>query len=178
LLIFSILTNNYSICGFACKDSFFLWFKKQKVSYFINKKRFCLFLTKSHYFYSQNPILAEACFHGGYIDSWGSGIMKIVDSCKAAGLPSPIMEEDGGGFIVRLFKDNLTEDQLSKRGLNERQIKAVLYIKENGSITNREYQEINQISNRTATYDLKDLVENFSLLKMSGAGVGTFYELM
>ena len=104
--------------------------------------------------------------------------MKIVDSCKAAGLPSPIMEEDGGGFIVRLFKDNLTEDQLSKRGLNERQIKAVLYIKENGSITNREYLEINQISNRTATYDLKDLVENFSLLKMSGAGVGTFYELM
>ncbi len=135
-------------------------------------------LTKSHSSYPRNPILAEVCFRGGYIDSWGSGIMKIVDSCKAAGLPSPIMEEDGGGFIVRLFKDNLTEDQLSKLGLNERQIRAVLYIKENGSITNREYQEINQISNRTATYDLKDLVENFSLLKMSGAGVGTFYELM
>jgi ATP-dependent DNA helicase RecG len=135
-------------------------------------------LTKSHSSYPRNPILAEACFRGGYIDSWGSGIMKILDSCKVAGLPSPIMEEDGGGFIVRLFKDNLTEDQLSKLGLNERQIKAVLYLKEKGSITNREYQEINQISNRTATYDLKDLVENFSLLKMSGAGVGTFYELM
>ncbi len=135
-------------------------------------------LTKSHSSYPRNPILAEACFRGGYIDSWGSGIMKIVDSCKAAGLPSPIMEEDGGGFIVRLFKDNLTEDQLSKLGLNERQIRAVLYIKEKGNITNREYQKINQISNRTATYDLKDLVENFNLLKMSGAGVGTFYELM
>jgi len=135
-------------------------------------------LTKSHSSYPRNPILAEACFRGGYIDSWGSGIMKIVDSCKAAGLPSPMMEEDGGGFIVRLFKDNLTEDQLSKLGLNERQIRAVLYIKEKGNITNREYQKINQISNRTATYDLKDLVENFNLLKMSGAGVGTFYELM
>jgi hypothetical protein len=91
-LIFSILTNNYSICGFACKDSFFLWFKKQKVGYFINKKRFCSILSKSHCSYPQNPILAGACFRGGYNNSWESGIMKIVDSCKAAGLPSPIME--------------------------------------------------------------------------------------
>lgn len=43
-------------------------------------------LTKTHSSYPRNPILAEACFRGGYIDSWGSGIMKIVDSCKIAGL--------------------------------------------------------------------------------------------
>ena len=61
------------------------------------------------------------------------------------------MEEDGGGFIVRLFKDDLTQEQLVKLGLNERQIKAVLYVKENGRITNREYQKINQISNRNVS---------------------------
>jgi hypothetical protein len=37
-------------------------------------------------------------------------------------------------------------------------------------------QEINEISNRTATYELKELVENFNVLKISGASVGTFYE--
>lgn len=91
-------------------------------------------MSKSHYSYPQNPILAEACFRGGYNNSWVSGIMKIVESCKAAGLLSPLMEEDGGGFIVRLFKDNLAEDQLSKLGLHERQIRAVLYLKEKGSL--------------------------------------------
>lgn len=50
--------------------------------------------------FPRNPILAEACFRGGFIDSWGSGIMKIIESCKLAGLPTPTLEEDGGGFKV------------------------------------------------------------------------------
>jgi ATP-dependent DNA helicase RecG len=135
-------------------------------------------LTKSHSSYPRNPILAEACFRGGYIDSWGSGIMKIVDSCKAAGLPTPIMEEDGGGFIVRLFKDNLTEEQLVKLGLNERQIKAVLYVKERGKIINSEYQTLNLVSKRTATNDLSELVEIFKIFKQFGASVSTYYEIV
>ena len=60
--------------------------------------------------FPRNPVLAEACFRGGYIDSWGSGIMKIIDSCKMAGLPTPITEENDGGFIVRLFKDRFAEE--------------------------------------------------------------------
>ena len=40
------------------------------------------------------------------------------------------------------------------------------------------YQKINLIFNRTATYELKELVEKFDVLKMYGAGVGTFYELL
>jgi len=106
-------------------------------------------LTKSHSSYPRNPILAEACFRGGYIDSWGSGIMKIVDSCKAAGLPSPMMEEDGGGFIVRLFKDRFSEEELKQFGLNDRQIRAVQYVNEKGKITNGEYQTLNSVSNST-----------------------------
>jgi ATP-dependent DNA helicase RecG len=134
-------------------------------------------LTQSHSSHPRNPILAGACFLGGYIDSWGSGIAKIVDSCKAAGLPTPEIKEKEGGFIVTLFKDRFTVEQLQKLGLNERQVKAVLYVKGRGKITNKEYQEINHISDRTATYELKELVEEFNLLKMSGASVSTYYEL-
>lgn len=134
-------------------------------------------LTQSHSSHPRNPVLAGACFLGGYIDSWGSGIMKIVNSCKAAGLPTPEMKEQEGGFIVTLFKDRFTEEQLRQLGLNERQVRAVLYVKERGRITNREYQEINETSDRTATNDLRELVDQFTLLKMLGAGAGTFYEL-
>jgi len=135
-------------------------------------------LTKSHSSYPRNPILAEACFRGGYIDSWGSGIMKIVDSCKAAGLPSPLMEEDGGGFIVRLFKDNLNEDQLSKLGLNERQIRAVQYVNEKGKITNSEYQTLNSVSKRTATNDLSELVSQSLLIRIGTSGSNIWYEIV
>ncbi|WP_240913588.1 DeoR family transcriptional regulator [Thermococcus sp. JdF3] len=55
-------------------------------------------------------------------------------------------------------KDIYTRDYLRKLGLNERQIKAVLYVKENGKIGNKEYQELFNVSRQTATRDLSDLV--------------------
>jgi ATP-dependent DNA helicase RecG len=134
-------------------------------------------LTETHSSFPRNPALAEVCFKGGYIDAWGSGTIKILDACKAAGLPEPAMEEKWGGFIVTLFKDNLAEEQLVKLGLNPRQVKAVLYVKEKGKITNSEYQTINNVSKRTATNDLSDLVEKHNLLNQLGASVGTYYEL-
>jgi len=135
-------------------------------------------LTKSHSSYPRNPILARACFLGGYIDSWGSGIMKIVNSCKAAGLPKPILEEDGGGFMVKLFKDRFSDEQLQKLGLNERQRKAVLYVKDKGKITNSEYQTINSVAKPTATRDLSELTDTYQILINTGFGAGSIYELM
>jgi ATP-dependent DNA helicase RecG len=135
-------------------------------------------LSKSHSSFPRNPILADACFKGSYIDSWGSGIMKIVDSCKAAGLPTPTLEEDMGGFMVKLFKDQFSKEQLEKLGLNVRQMKAVEYIKTKGKITNAEYQEINNVSKRTATNDLSELVEQRKLLNNKGFGAGSYYELI
>jgi ATP-dependent DNA helicase RecG len=133
-------------------------------------------LSKSHSSFPRNPILAGACFLGGYIDSWGSGIMKIVDSCKAAGLPTPTLEEDMGGFMVKLFKDRFTEEQLQRLGLNERQIKAVLYVKEKGRITNSEYQTLNNTTAKTAFRDLEELLNN-SVFRQKGENKGAYYEL-
>jgi len=125
----------------------------------------------------RNPILAEACFRGSYIDSWGSGIQKITDACKMAGLPMPVMEEQFGGFIVKLFKDRFSEEQLQKIGLSSRQIKAVLYVKERGKITNSEYQELNSIGRSVAIEELRKLVENQVFVKVGETGRGAYYEL-
>ncbi|MDR1556077.1 MAG: transcriptional regulator, partial [Tannerellaceae bacterium] len=134
-------------------------------------------LKEHHSSHPRNPILAGACFLGGYIDSWGSGIMKIVDSCQAAGLPTPDLKEKEGGFIVTLFKDKFTEEQLQKLGLNDRQIKAVMYVKEKGKIANAEYQEINKVSRITATRDFAELVEKEVLNYSAQRGAGSFYIL-
>ena len=134
-------------------------------------------LSKSHSSFPRNPTLAEACFKGSYIDSWGSGIMKIVNSCKVAGLPTPTLEEDMGGFMVKLFKDRFSKEQLVKLGLNERQIKAVKYIKTKGKITNAEYQEINGIGKSVTIDELRDLVERQLFVRVGETGRGTYYEL-
>jgi len=62
-------------------------------------------------------------------------------------------------------------------GLNERQIKAILYVIEKGRITNKEYQEINNVSKRTAAYELVELTKKHKLFKQLGASVGTYYEM-
>ena len=54
-------------------------------------------------------------------------------------------------------------------GLNERQIKAVMYVKEKGKITNQEYQRAFSVSRQTATRDLAELVVK-ELFKQEGTG--------
>lgn len=135
-------------------------------------------LKRSHSSRPRNPIIAEVAFKGGYIDTWGRGTIKILDSCKAAELPEPEMQEIDGGFIITLFKNNLTEEQLTKLGLNDRQVKAVFYVKEKGKITNTGYQKLFSVSKATATRDLTDLTDKFFLLKKVGqTGAGTSYTL-
>jgi ATP-dependent DNA helicase RecG len=125
-----------------------------------------------------NPILASAFFKGGLIEAWGRGTLKIIDECKKAGLPEPDIEINSGGIRVTIFKDVYSEKQLKEKGLSERQIKAVLYVKENGKITNKEFQKINFVSRETSSRDLKSLVE-LGILKASGTkGAGSYFDLI
>ncbi len=61
-------------------------------------------LFRAHRSIPRNPLIAEVCYRVGYIDSWGRGIEKITDACKAAGLPEPFIEENTGGVAVELIK--------------------------------------------------------------------------
>lgn len=61
--------------------------------------------------------------------------------------------------------------------MNERQIRAVMYVKEKGRITNKEYQEYCNTSERTATRDLTDLVGKNIFEQVGFTGKGTNYIL-
>lgn len=134
-------------------------------------------LKYSHPSRPRKPIIADVAFKGGYIDAWGRGTIKIIDTCKAAELPEPKMQEQDGGFIITLLKNILTEEQLKKLGLNARQIKAVLFVKEKGRISNKESQEVFGVARMTATRDLTLLVEKGILKSSDTKGAGSYYEL-
>lgn len=134
-------------------------------------------LKRSHSSRPRNPIIADVSFKGGYIDAWGRGTIKIINTCKEAELPEPEMMEIDGGFSITLFKNSLTQEQLIKKGLNDRQIKAVSFVKEKGKITNKDYQEIFSVARMTATRDLTELVEKGILKSSDTKGAGSYYEL-
>jgi len=54
-------------------------------------------------------------------------------------------------------------------------IKAVMYVKEKGQITNKEYQDICATSNRTASRDLADMVSSGLFEQVGITGKGTVY---
>jgi len=98
----------------------------------------------------------------------------MLDECAAAGLPEPDFAESQGALWLTFRKDILTEEHLRSLGLNERQIRAVLYVKEHGQITNIDYQRLAQTSRETAKRDLADLVAR-SLLTRRGTGRNVYY---
>jgi ATP-dependent DNA helicase RecG len=136
-------------------------------------------LMQKHSSIPYNPDIANAFFRAGLVESWGRGTIKIIEQCKEHGLPKPEFENSGKDFWVIFRKDIYNEISLKKLGINERQIKAVLYAKENNRISNKDYQSINNVSKRTATNDLTELVDKFKILnKIGTSGAGIYYKLM
>lgn len=126
-----------------------------------------------------NPDIANAFFRSGYIESWGRGISKMTNLCIEAGLPKPKFEYQGSGMWVVFQKDIYHYEYLQNLGLNDRQVKAVLFVKKNGKITNSDYQTLNSISKRTATTELTELVNKFNVLTKTGtSGLSIYYTIV
>jgi len=98
---------------------------------------------------------------------------------EGVALLEPEFEEGTNGLSATLCKGTFTEKMLRNEGLNERQIRAVMWVKEKGreKITNRNYQELNDISRQMATIDLTGLVNKNIFTRIGKAGRGIAYQL-
>jgi ATP-dependent DNA helicase RecG len=134
-------------------------------------------LKTTHPSVARNPLIVHIFYLAGLIEEYGSGIGRIMDSLKEANLPEPEFKEEFAGFSLYMRKDYYTEEKLNEIGLNERQIKAVIYVKEKGKITNKEYREITKISRQMATIELTNIVDRGVFIKIGKAGKGVAYQL-
>lgn len=126
----------------------------------------------------RNELIAEIFYTSGLIERWGTGTLRMIKTCRQQGLPEPeFVDKEGGGFKVIFRKDRFSADQLRKLELNERQIRAVLYLKGGGMISNSEYQKLTQTEKRTASRDLTDLVGRGVFERVGATGRGVKYRL-
>ena len=134
-------------------------------------------LYKSHSSALRNKGIAEVFYDIELIEQWGSGIGKMRNACIQAGLPEPQFEEQQG-FRVIFTKDRYTEEYLKGLGCNDRQIKAVVYAKEKGSINLSSFKIlIPTVSEKTLYRDLQELVQK-KVLKEVGEKKGRRYQLI
>lgn len=133
-------------------------------------------LIKEHLSVPVNPFLARPFYLAGYINQLGYGTLNVVKWCREASLPDPKFDPAENRFRVTVWRNWLTDDRMKGLNLNERQIKAVQFLKSNLRITNTEYQKLTVVSRATAKRDLDEMVK-LGLLKLEGAGRSAHYRL-
>ncbi len=116
-----------------------------------------------------NENLCQLVYDTGFIEKYGSGIYMMKSLCKKWGNKEPYYElhpvETKITFESPIKEPTFVEIETR---LSNRQKKAIEYVKKKGAITNREYREINYVSNRVAFEELSDLIEKEILVKKGG----------
>ena len=133
-------------------------------------------LVEEHF--SRNPRLVNGLYQWGYIEELGLGIDQMIEEMVQAGNKPPEFKATPHLFTVTLHNKRQRQPTPKwTRSMNERQTRALTYVRENGSITNREYQKLcPDVSAETLRLDLVDLVDRGILLKI-GSKKGTHYIL-
>ncbi|MFN2134802.1 MAG: ATP-binding protein [Candidatus Promineifilaceae bacterium] len=128
--------------------------------------------------FSRNPRLVSGLYQWGYIEELGLGIDRMIEEMVDSGHAPPQFSATPHSFKVVL--SNKRERPAApkwSRNMNERQMQAIAYVREYGSITNSDYRTLcPQVSTETLRLDLVDLVEKGLLLKI-GSKKGTHYIL-
>ncbi len=126
--------------------------------------------------YTRNPHVMHLLEDYGYVERRGLGVDQMIREMVAANLEPPIFENRGSSFWVTLKNRPPARPlpDLTRLNLNERQQRAVTYLRDHGRLSNREYQQLFGVSERTALYDLQGLVEVGLALPVS-SGRGRYY---
>ncbi len=124
-------------------------------------------LYRPHSSVLRNTGIGGVFYDIGWIEQWGSGIKKMREACKQAGLPEPLFEEDQG-FRVTFRKEQRPGESLHKSDLNERQFRAFEYVTQHGSIRLGVLKSlVSGVSEKTLSRDLQEMTRK-GILKASG----------
>ena len=75
-------------------------------------------IKQPHRSYPQNPILADALYMTAFLESWGTGVSRMVDACKAVGLPEPEYGTDGGFVWITFKRPNSVTNSITNSDTN------------------------------------------------------------
>ena len=129
-------------------------------------------LFESHPSTPYNPLIANAFFRSGDIESWGRGYKRILEAVSAYKLLPPKLEMLSG-LMITYYTD--IRSQLLAQRFDERFIPTIEYAAQNGSVTNSDVQRILNTSKATA---YRILLQLDNLLEIQGTtGRGTHYTI-
>ena len=105
-----------------------------------------------------NPDVANAFFRAGMIETWGRGIERIMDSCRSATVPTPLIRyEQAGMWIEFLFNPTKISPKKGTTTQETTQEKIVALLRSHPSITRRALAGMIGLSEEGIKYHLNKL---------------------
>lgn len=132
-------------------------------------------LKEAHTSIPRNPLVTDMLYRANLMNRSGTGTTDMVELCKQWNLPEPDFLQEGDQWVVRLWRDRITEKFLQERELSPRQIAGILAAKRRRKLTTKEYMTSTNCKRTTAKRDLDELVCK-GILKLCGQGRGAFYK--
>lgn len=119
----------------------------------------------------RNPKIARILYYSKDIESFGTGLKRIADACESAGVRYEFQKKKTG-FVVCFYRSEEKTDkkliEADKKPIKaERQEKIVVYVKEHGTISNKEARELLGLADSTTKRLLKEMVEE-NILTVEG----------
>ena len=126
---------------------------------------------------SRNPNLVNIFYRLKYVESFGTGIGRIVESYKNY-KKQPLLLSSENLFKVTLYNVNyIVEDKIKILPMNLTQEEQILeYLKKNNKINRKIVEVLFDISRTRATTILNEMINNNMLIQI-GSGKNTFYML-
>jgi ATP-dependent DNA helicase RecG len=123
----------------------------------------------------RNPIMYRLLRDVGFVEGLGTGIPRMVNTMRKASLPDPEFIFDNHSFEVVFYNSQSKLQPVEKfENLNERQIKAIEFLRQNKTIKTQIYCTINKVSVPTAIKDI-DVLIKFGFVKKIGKYRGVYY---
>lgn len=145
----------------------------------------------------RNKVVARVFKELGYIEQWGSGLLRMNELCREANIQEPKTKESGDFFdieFVRPITDDKVSDTVVKPSdtddygrlrtiaddygrLTKEEQEVLLYLFDNKTISRKEAVEILGVQKTKAHEILSELVEK-NLIAKDGQGRSTHYKLL
>ncbi len=137
----------------------------------------------------RNPKIARMLYYSKDIESFGTGLKRIADTCDAAGVKYEFKKMKSG-FVVCFYREekNGTDEKGKSTGkvrekygksteqLNASQKKIIEFLIENSMITNKDVQKLLEVKESRALKILRNMVE-MGILEKGGKSRNSYYVL-
>lgn len=123
----------------------------------------------------RNPITYRFLRDLGYVEGLGTGIPRMKNTMRKAGLPDPKFTLTENFFRITLYNNKGRKKPIESVGdLSNRQKKALDYVVKHKTIKAKTYAQLNKVSYATAVSDINEMI-SFGYLKKIGEYRGAYY---